>query len=75
VRAHFESSGLKTNLNGLSDDTWTTEKLIAHMNKDKKVIDGSIAFILAKSIGESFISRDVDMLDVKAVLERALNQF
>ena len=46
--------------------------LIALMGQDKKVSDGKIAFILARSIGEAFVEKDVDMAVVKAVLEEAL---
>jgi 3-dehydroquinate synthase len=72
---HFERVGLKTTLDGLADSAWNAEKLIGHMGKDKKVEAGSIAFVLARGIGKSFVSRDVGMEDVTAVLERALDRF
>jgi len=75
VRAHFESVGLKTELDGLADNSWSVGKLIAHMGKDKKVKGGSIAFILARGIGKSFVTRDVQMQDVEFVLQRALDRF
>ena len=75
IRAHFEAAGLKTTLDGLADSSWNAGKLMEHMGKDKKVEAGSIAFILAHGIGKSFICRDVNMPDVKFVLERALDRF
>jgi len=33
--------------------------LLKHMRKDKKVKDGRISLILARDIGEAFVSRDV----------------
>jgi len=75
IRAHFEAVGLKTTLDGLANGSWSAEKLITHMNKDKKVVAGSIAFILARGIGKSFVCGDVEMQNVKFVLERALDRF
>ncbi len=75
LRAHLQNIGMKTTLSGLADHNWTAEKLLDHMSKDKKVMAGSIAFILARGIGKSFIDSDVNMDDVKFVLERALDQF
>jgi len=73
VRAHFETVGMKTSLRELAEPHWTADILIEHMSKDKKVDSGSIAFILAKGIGQSFVTRDVDIEDVKSVLTRALD--
>ena len=39
------------------------------MGQDKKVTDGKLTFILARGIGQSFITNDVGMADVTAVLE------
>ena len=75
IREHFEAVGLRTTLDGLADASWSADKLIAHMGKDKKVEGGSVAFILAHGIGKSVIRRDVDMQEVKYVLERALDRF
>jgi len=75
VRAHLEAVGLKTTLDGLADPSWTVEKLLDHMQKDKKVQAGTITFILARGIGKSFISRDVKIDEVEAVLARALDRF
>jgi 3-dehydroquinate synthase len=74
VRAHLQDIGMKTDLRTLADKSWTAQKLLAHMSKDKKVEDGAIAFILARGIGKSFISRDVEMASVKEILDRALDQ-
>ena len=42
------------------------------MTKDKKMADGKLTFVIASGIGKSYLSRDVDMKDVKAVLELGL---
>ena len=65
---HFNDVGLPTNINGLSTIAWTPEQLISHMEFDKKVKAGKIAFILAQAIGATFISREVKKQDLLAFL-------
>ena len=73
VRNHLDSIGLPTSLTGLADNTWTPERLVTHMDLDKKVEAGSIVFILAHGIGSSFIARDVKPKDLLTFLADALN--
>ena len=40
------------------------------MRHDKKVRNGQLHFILARAIGDSFISGDVPIASVKSLLER-----
>ena len=42
------------------------------MAQDKKVRDGKITFILTRGIGEAFITSDVDISDVEALLDKAI---
>jgi len=72
VRRHLDAVGLPTRLTAVAEATWTAKTLIAHMRLDKKVRGGVPAFILARGIGDAFVSRDVDLADVAAVLEAAL---
>jgi 3-dehydroquinate synthase len=72
VEKHFSKIGLRSSLTGLVDKSWTVERLIAHMAKDKKSTAGKITFILARGIGKSFVAKDVAIDAVKAVLEQAL---
>jgi len=44
------------------------EKLLEHMYHDKKVEDGKLTFILARGIGQTFISRGIDPAQVLPVL-------
>jgi len=73
VASHFRAADLKVDLNGIADATWSPERLVGHMSKDKKVEAGTIAFILTRGIGRAFITRDVDLEEVKAVLADALS--
>jgi 3-dehydroquinate synthase len=45
------------------------ETLIAHMQHDKKVLDGKMRFILVKGIGKAFVESNVPLDDVRATLE------
>ncbi len=64
--------GMKKDLSDIDGDLPDADGLIALMGQDKKVTDGKIAFILARSIGEAFVEKNVDMDVVKAVLSEAL---
>lgn len=72
VRRHLAAVGLPTGLGGLADLSWSAESLFAHMGHDKKARDGGLTFVLARGIGQAFITRDVDTGDVGALLEDAL---
>ena len=42
------------------------------MQTDKKVQDGKLTFILARAIGDTFVTNNVDPIAVQSVLEDAL---
>ncbi|MEC7489265.1 MAG: 3-dehydroquinate synthase [Pseudomonadota bacterium] len=68
---HFTDVGLPTCLPSKGSLSWDPLRLIEHMGRDKKVHDGRITFILARSIGDAFATRDVSLHDVENVLRRA----
>ncbi|MFY0691543.1 MAG: 3-dehydroquinate synthase [Paracoccaceae bacterium] len=72
VRAHLKAMGMKTDLADISGDLPDAEALIALMGQDKKVVDGRIAFIMARGIGEAFVTSEVDLDVVRGVLNDAL---
>lgn len=74
VEQHFADVGLRDSLSGLANSTWSVERLISHMSKDKKAEAGLIKFILARGIGQSFVADDVPIDAVKAVLAEALEK-
>jgi 3-dehydroquinate synthetase len=39
------------------------------MGHDKKVRDGKVTFILARGIGKAYVAADVDIAEVRAMLE------
>jgi 3-dehydroquinate synthase len=73
VRAHLDLVGLPTGIRNIAGPHWTSEKLLHHMRQDKKVRDGRITFILANAIGDAFITSDIDLSAVSALLENAIS--
>ena len=50
----------------------TAARLVDHMKQDKKMAAGRLAFILVRGIGQSFVSRDVELAEVEAFLAEQL---
>jgi len=46
-----------------------TERYLALMGRDKKVVAGSIRFVLLRSIGDAVVTADVSLPDLRAVLD------
>lgn len=72
VRAHIKAMGMKTDLADIPGDLPSAEALVELMGQDKKVVDGQLRFILARSIGEAFVTADVPKEAVLGVLKDAL---
>ncbi|MDA7569536.1 3-dehydroquinate synthase [Emcibacteraceae bacterium] len=68
IRNHFNKIGAQK----ASTFNFDVDKLLHHMKGDKKMSDGKLTFVIARGIGKSFLSNDVEMEDVKAVLKSAL---
>lgn len=72
VRAHLSGMGMKVDLSDIEGDLPDAEGLLALMGQDKKVVEGQLRFILARGIGDSFVTGDVSRDDVLAVVRDAL---
>lgn len=72
VRAHLKAMGMKCDLADIPGDLPGPDALLDLMAQDKKVVDGQLRFILARGIGEAFVTSDVPRDTVRAVLEDAL---
>lgn len=72
VRAHLSDMGMKANLGDIPGELPDADALLALMAQDKKVLDGKLRFILARSIGDAFVASDVDLAVVRGVLKDAL---
>ena len=72
VRQHLKTMGMKTDLADIPGDLPDADALIRLMGQDKKVIDGQLRFILARGIGDAFVSSDVPVDVLKDMLNDAL---
>ena len=72
VRAHLKAMGMKTDLADIPGDLPEADHLIDLMRQDKKVISGTLRFIMARGIGKAFVTSDVDLDVVLGVLSEAL---
>ncbi len=72
VRAHLSTMGMKKDLSDIPGGLPDPDGLIELMYQDKKVRQGTLTFIMARGIGEAFVTADVDLSVVRSVLESAL---
>lgn len=72
VRAHLKELGMKTDVSDIPGDLPDAAALLALMGQDKKVLDGKLRFILARGIGDAFITSDVPQDAMLGVLKDAL---
>ena len=73
VRAHLSDMKMKVDLSDIPGELPGADTLLDLMAQDKKVIDGKLRFILARGIGEAFVTSDVDRDMVRALLQEALD--
>ena len=69
VRAHLGAMRLPRDLRDVPGELPPPGALVDLMGQDKKVRDGRLRFVLARGIGEAFVTGDVDRADVEAVLD------
>ncbi len=72
VRAHLAAMGTKRDLSDIEGALPDADALLALMAQDKKVVDGKLRFILARGIGEAFVTADVPGNAVRNLLVDAL---
>lgn len=72
VRAHLRDMGMKVDIADIGGELPDAEGLLTLMGQDKKVLDGTLRFILARGIGDAFITSDVPRDAVFGVLHDAL---
>jgi len=60
IAAHLSAVGLPTKIGDIAGGPLSPDELMTHMAQDKKVVDGALTLILAKDIGDAFITREVD---------------
>ncbi|MGA8196807.1 MAG: 3-dehydroquinate synthase [Acetobacteraceae bacterium] len=67
VVSHIAAMGMPAEL-GMLNRRFSAATLIGHMRRDKKVRDGSLKFVLARGIGQTFTSGDVPVEAVTDLL-------
>ncbi|MGB3246470.1 MAG: 3-dehydroquinate synthase [Sulfitobacter sp.] len=72
VREHLRGMGMKTDLSDIAGNLPDAQTLLDLMGQDKKVVDGQLRFILARGIGEAFVTGDVPRDAVLGLLQDAL---
>jgi 3-dehydroquinate synthase len=73
VRRHFADVGLPMEITAIPESQeWSAPALINHMRHDKKVLAGQMRFILARGIGDAFVTAEVDERHVTKIIERSL---
>ena len=72
VRHHFTAVGLPQDVTAIGARSWDARALISHMRHDKKVRNGKLTFVLARGVGQAFVSTDIELAAVEALLESAL---
>ena len=73
LAAHLAGMGMKRRLAEIPGELPGRDALIALMGQDKKVQDGQMRFILARGIGDSFVSDQVPMPVLAALLDDGLS--
>ncbi len=69
LREHLATMGMKRDLRDIPGDLPSAEVLLDLMGQDKKVIDGQLRFILARGIGDSFVTSEVPRDKVLSLLQ------
>jgi 3-dehydroquinate synthase len=67
VAAHLRAVGLPDSLEA-AGITASGERLVGHMLHDKKMDAGTLPFLLALGIGQTFLDKTVDLAEVAAFL-------
>lgn len=72
VRAHLRTVGLPDHPKTLAHTDWSSERLVARMQDDKKNSGGEITLILARGIGNAYIEPKADRADLTDFLTTEL---
>ncbi|WP_430416477.1 3-dehydroquinate synthase [Parasphingorhabdus sp.] len=70
VEAHLKAVGLPYNL-ATAKVQASGSKLVDYMRLDKKMSSGTLPFLLANGIGQTFLAKDVDLDDVAEFLDES----
>ncbi|WP_102960936.1 3-dehydroquinate synthase [Mangrovicella endophytica] len=68
AEAHLAAAGLPTRIGAIPGDPMDADRLLGSIGQDKKVVRGSLTFILTRGIGKAFVAHDVDPAAVRDFL-------
>jgi 3-dehydroquinate synthase len=69
VRGHLQAMGMRRDLTEIPGALPDAGALLELMGQDKKVVAGRLRFVLARAVGDAFVTAEVPREDVLAVLE------
>jgi 3-dehydroquinate synthase len=69
VRAHLAAMSMKTDISDIPGDLPGPQRLLELMGQDKKVVDGQLRFVLARGIGQAFVTSEAPIEVVHDLLE------
>ena len=73
VRAHLKAMGMKTNISDIDAAMPDPAALFALMGQDKKVVAGQLNFVMARDIGQAFVTADVSESVILSVLQASMH--
>ncbi|MBI3676120.1 MAG: 3-dehydroquinate synthase [Proteobacteria bacterium] len=68
IERYLKQAGLPARIADIPGNRPDADTLISHMMHDKKAKDGKLVFVLVHAIGQAFVTSNVSMDDVRAVL-------
>ena len=74
VRSHLKAMGMKTDLSDIPGDLPDADALLTLMGQDKKVVAGTLRFVMVRGIGQAFVTSEVSHDIVRDVLSAALGR-
>ncbi|MDQ7070808.1 MAG: 3-dehydroquinate synthase [Rhodobacterales bacterium] len=73
VRAHLIDMKMKADLSDIAGELPDADGLMALMLQDKKMMGGTLHYVMARGIGDAFVTSDVDPNVVRQVLQDGLS--
>ncbi len=72
VRSHFRTMGIRTDIGQLPGQSPDADTVIEHMGQDKKMVDGQLRMVLARGIGQAFVTSEVEPGLIRKIVEYSI---
>ena len=73
LKRHLAAVGLPVAIGEVAGPEWSVRALIEHMAQDKKTRRGRLRLVLARAIGDAFVSEDIEPETLAEAVEQSLN--